>query len=82
MPWGIWKAGYSPFQATGCDNLILASPKGNILWTCDPAIAKQLLTLHSSFQVPIDLIKFYDIWGPTVGSVEGQEWKNHRRIIT
>ncbi|KAF2656520.1 cytochrome P450 [Lophiostoma macrostomum CBS 122681] len=53
---------------------------GNILWTCDPAIAKQLFTLHT-VQVPVDLIRFHDIWGPTVGSVEGQEWKNHRKII-
>ncbi|PVH97406.1 cytochrome P450 [Periconia macrospinosa] len=80
MPWSIWKAGYEPFEKAGQDSVFLATPKGNILWTCDPAIVKQLFTSHS-FQLPVDLLKFYDIWGPTIGSVEGQEWKTHRKVV-
>jgi cytochrome P450 len=60
---------------------MLATPNGNMLWTCDPAIIKQLFTLHS-VQVPVDMLRFYDIWGPTVGSVEGEEWKTHRKVVT
>lgn len=81
MPWSIWKAGYEPFEKAENDSIFLATPKGNILWTCDPAIVKQLFTLNS-YQVPVNLIKFYDIWGPTIGSVEGQEWKTHRKVVS
>lgn len=52
-----------------------------MLWTCDPAIVKQLFTVPT-VQLPVDVLRFYDIWGPTIGSVEGEEWKNHRKIIS
>ncbi|KAF2877678.1 cytochrome P450 [Massariosphaeria phaeospora] len=79
--WNIWKFGYEPFQAVGSDSLCLATPNGNMLWTCDTAIIKQLFTLHT-VQVPVKILKFYDIWGPTLGSVEGEEWKTHRKVVT
>lgn len=80
MPWNIWKAGYEPFDKAGSESLFLATPKGNILWTCDPVIVKQLFT-SQAFQLPVDQLKFYDIWGPTIGSVEGKEWKAHRKVV-
>ncbi|PVI03882.1 cytochrome P450 [Periconia macrospinosa] len=52
-----------------------------MMWTSDPAIIKQLFSLHT-VEVPVDMLRFYDIWGPTIGSVEGEEWKNHRKIVS
>jgi cytochrome P450 len=52
-----------------------------MLWTSDAAIIKQLFSLPT-VHVPVDMLRFYDIWGPTIGSVEGEEWKNHRKIVT
>lgn len=52
-----------------------------MLWTCDSSIIKQLFTQHT-VQVPVDMLRFYDIWGPTIGSVEGEEWKKHRKVVT
>jgi hypothetical protein len=51
------------------------------MWTCDAAIINQLFTLHT-VEIPVDILKFYDIWGPTIGSVKSEEWKNHRKIVT
>lgn len=80
--WNIWKAGHQPFEEVGSDSFSLATPDGNMLWTCDPSVVKQLLTQHDKSQLPVEIIKFYDLWGPTVGSVEGEEWKTHRKVIT
>ncbi|KAI9666049.1 MAG: hypothetical protein M1821_003984 [Bathelium mastoideum] len=80
--WNIWKAGYGPFHETRSDTFILATPTGNILWTCDPCVVKHVLTQHGKTQLPTDIMRFYDLWGPTVGSVEGDEWRNHRKVIT
>ena len=80
--WNIWKAGHKPFKEVNSDSFILATPTGNMLWTCDPAIVHQLFTQHDKVQVPVDMVKFYDLWGPTIASVEGDEWKTHRRVIT
>lgn len=60
---------------------MLATPTSNMMWTSDPAIIKQLLSLPT-VQVPVKMLRFYDIWGPTIGSVEGEEWKTHRKIVT
>lgn len=70
------------FEEVGDDSFILATPNGNMLWTCDPFVVNQLLIQHDKSQVPVDIIKFYDLWGPTVGSVEGDEWRTHRNVIT
>jgi cytochrome P450 len=77
----IWKYGYEPFREANSDTLFLATPTNNMMWTSDPAIIKQLFSLHT-IQVPVDMLRFYDIWGPTIGSVEGEEWTNHRKIVT
>jgi hypothetical protein len=52
-----------------------------MMWTSDLAIIKQLFSLHT-VQVSVDMLSFYDIWGPTIGSVEGREWMNHRKVVT
>lgn len=52
-----------------------------MLWTCDPLVIKQLFTLPT-VQVPVHMLRFYDIWGPTIGSVEGEEWKKHRKVVS
>ena len=80
--WSIWKAGHQPFEEVDSDTFVLATPSGNILWTCDAAVASQLFNQHSKSQLPINIFKFWNIWGPTVGSVEGDEWKTHRKVVT
>ena len=79
--WNIWKAGHQLFGEVGSDNFVLATPNGNTLWTSDPSVVRQLLIQHDKSLVPVEMIRFYDIWGPTVGSVEGEGSKNHRRVI-
>ena len=61
---------------------MLATPNGNILWTCDDAVIHQLFTLHPKVEQPIELVKFYDLWGPTISSVEGDQWKAHRKAVS
>ena len=79
--WNIWKFGHKPFQEAGTDTFVLATPQGNLLWTCDPSVCNQLETQHPKSQVAVELVKFFEVYGPTVGSVEGEEWKTHRKVI-
>ncbi|KAF2704360.1 cytochrome P450 [Pleomassaria siparia CBS 279.74] len=60
---------------------MLATPNGNMLWTCDPSIIKQLFTLQT-IRLPVDMFAFFDMFGPTLGSVDGDEWKVHRKVVT
>ena len=79
--WNIWKFGYKPFQEADTDTFVLATPQGNLLWTCDPSVCNQLETQHPKSQTAVEMVKFFEVYGPTVGSVEGDEWKTHRRVI-
>lgn len=74
--------GHLPFREAGSDTFMLSTAKGNTLWTCDHSVIHDLFTQHPKVQMPVDLLHFYDIWGPTVGSVEGEEWKVQRRVIS
>ena len=80
--WKIWKIGHQPFEDASSDNFVLATPNGNMLWTCDNAVIDQLFTLHPKVEQPIELVKFYDLWGPTISSVSGDQWKAHRRAVS
>ena len=53
-----------------------------MLWTCDNAVIDQLFTLHPKVEQPLELVRFYDLWGPTISSVSGEEWKAHRRAVS
>lgn len=80
--WRLWKFGHGPYEDAGSDSLMLATPNGNMLWSCDNTIISQLLNQWPKCGIPVELVKFYDLWGPTIGSVEGNEWHIHRRAIT
>ena len=80
--WNIWKFGYKPFQEVGSDAFILATPRGNLLWTCDPKFCNQFETQRLKSQLPVDMLKFFEIYGPAFGTVEGSEWKIYRRMLT
>lgn len=61
---------------------MLATPNGNMFWSCDNAIINQLFNAWPKCGVPLEIVQFFDIWGPTIGSVEGDEWKAHRKVVT
>ena len=52
-----------------------------MLWTADNAVIDQLFKKHPAVEQPIELVKFYDLWGPTIGSVSGEYWKAYRRAV-
>lgn len=37
---------------------------------------------HPNVDAPVEFLKFWDVWGPTLASVQGNEWKTHRRAVT
>lgn len=79
--WGIWTASYRPFEAVGSNTFILATPNGNMLWTCDPCVWEEVYTKQAKFPTPTDMVKFFDVYGQTLGSVEGNECRAHRKVM-
>lgn len=78
----LWKRGHTTFASVGSDTIILATPKGNMLWTADPSVISDIVQQHSKAQLPVESVQFFEIYGPAVGSREGDEWKTYRRVAT
>ena len=77
----IWRTGHKPFAEVGSDTFMLATPQANMLWTCDPTICHQLESPYPKFQKAVEMLKFVEVYGPNVISVEGTDWKRHRKVI-
>ncbi|KAG7000985.1 Cytochrome P450 3A9 [Fusarium oxysporum f. sp. conglutinans] len=80
--WKLWKLGHQAFDDVKCDTFILATPKGNMVWSADPQVISQLFEQTSIAKMPADLTQVYNIYGPNIGSSEGESWKKHRRVVT
>ena len=76
-----WHAGYTPFQEIGSDTIILVSPNGNTLTTCDPALTHHMFK-DTSFGKPIELMSLLNIFGPTVTGTDGPEARLYRKVTS
>jgi cytochrome P450 len=74
--------GHGPFREAGTDTFILATPSGNMLWSADDTIIRGLFEQHPKIDAPVEFLKFWNVWGPTIASVQGTEWKAHRKAVT
>ena len=50
--------------------------------TCDPDVCKQIFDRSTDFKTPVDTLFIYNIYGPTLGASEEDDWKRFRKVIT
>jgi cytochrome P450 len=54
-----------------------------MLWTCDIAVMQQLFAgTGKTTDIPSDHVQFFQLYGPNIGTTEGDEWRMHRRVVT
>ncbi|KAL8665783.1 MAG: hypothetical protein Q9202_001905 [Teloschistes flavicans] len=78
----VWHEGYRPFRILGYDTFIAVTPKGNILWTCDPEVIMQLSNRRRDFVKPVEMMEMLNMFGPTITATDGEESRTYRKIIT
>ena len=60
---------------------LIVSP-GQIFMSCSNAEANvQLTTRRRDFVKPVEIYAIVDIFGPSILTTEGEEWKRHRKIV-
>jgi len=74
-----WEYRFSPFSKLGT-TFIVVSPLRNTLMTADPDVITQITTRRNDFPKSIQLYKVLEIYGRNLLTVEGKEWRRHRRI--
>lgn len=58
------------------------SPKKILIWVATPSIINQIGQKRDLFPKPLDSYKILDIYGKSLVSLEGAEWKKHRKITS
>lgn len=75
----IWHEGYQPFAHLKTDNVLVVSPSGNILWTCDPESIQQFSKRSHDFVKPVEMMGMLNLYGPTVTATEGEQSRIYRK---
>lgn len=75
----IWHEGYEPFARLKSDNVIVVSPGGNVLWTCDPESIQQFSKRSHDFVKPVEMMGMLNLYGPTITATEGEESRMYRK---
>ncbi|KAH8815558.1 cytochrome P450 monooxygenase-like protein [Xylogone sp. PMI_703] len=60
---------------------MIASPFGTYLNIAHPDALAQAALKRGEFEKPIEVYSMIDIFGPSVVTTEGDEWKRHRKIV-
>ncbi|KAL8994188.1 MAG: hypothetical protein Q9188_007139 [Gyalolechia gomerana] len=76
----VWHEGHAPFAHLKTDNVIVVSPGGNILWTCDPESIHQFSKRSHDFVKPVEMMGMLNLYGPTITATEGEESRTYRKI--
>ncbi|PVH77170.1 cytochrome P450 [Cadophora sp. DSE1049] len=77
----IYSSRHAVYEAVGSDTFILATPVKNVLSTCDPAVIHQVFTRAKDFPPDLAPIKVLEVYGRSLVSTKGDEWKVHRRLV-
>ncbi|KAI9037555.1 cytochrome P450 monooxygenase [Aspergillus affinis] len=80
MPNWAFREKFSIYQEYGTC-FILVTPTGCELFVADRDAARDVLSRRNDFPKPIKLLGKLDVFGKNVSSVEGTEWKRHRRLV-
>ncbi|KAL1621699.1 hypothetical protein SLS56_009097 [Neofusicoccum ribis] len=57
-----------------------ATPGKLEIFTVDAAISDQVLTKKREFPKPFEVAQILDVYGPSLGSVDDENWARHRKI--
>jgi hypothetical protein len=75
-----WHYRYAPYKALGTDTIMIVSYSKNMIFTCDADVINQITTRRNDFPKPIEIYAIMDMYGKNVVTVEGAEWRRHRKI--
>jgi len=78
----FWDQQYGAFKNIGSDTFLVASPWGICIYTADADVISQITTRRNDFPKPIKIYKAVDIYGKNVVTLEGAEWRRHRKITS
>ena len=77
-----WTRRYEPFTWLGTDTFMTVSPERNVLYTADADVVNQITNRRNDFPKPLEVYGSLRIYGENVVTVEGHQWRHHRKIVS
>jgi cytochrome P450 len=74
-----WRENRQLFEHAGSHTIFLVSSDELMLLTADPDVIMQITTRRNDFPKPMEIYKGLAIYGENVVTVEGGDWKRHRK---
>lgn len=75
-----WSLKYSVFEKMGSDTILIVTPNQTMCLVADADVVIQVSTRRNDFPKPLGAYKILDIYGKNVVTMEGKEWRRHRKI--
>ena len=79
-PMCSWNHLYAFYEEQGTDTFLTVAPSQCKLWTGSPELITQITNRRNDFPKPIEVYKTIDIYGKNIVTLEGQHWREHRKI--
>ncbi|PQE02867.1 cytochrome P450 protein [Rutstroemia sp. NJR-2017a BBW] len=70
---------YKAHQELG-DAFILVTPGKNWLQLCNAETLADIFSRKAEFTRPTEMLEMLNVFGPNLGTTEGQQWQRHRKI--
>ena len=77
-----WKRRYEPFARVGADTFLAVSPGKITLNTAEASVIDQMTSRRHDFPKALEVYEMLQIFGNNVITVEGQDWRRHRKITS
>jgi len=78
----LWDNLYYLYRWAGADTILTVNAWGLMIYTAEPDVITQITTRRNDFPKPLRMYKILDIYGKSVISVEGKEWRKHRKVTS
>lgn len=62
------------------DAFVLVSPTMCLVMVAEPNAATEIFSKYKKWQRPKELYRVFDLFGPNVASVNGEDWQRHRKV--
>jgi hypothetical protein len=74
------KLGWQLHEELG-ESFIVVTPETNFFCTAEPEVISQICSEREKFPKPIEMYEMTDVYGKNVVTMEGAEWRRHRRVV-
>ena len=80
LDWG-WRRRYEAFASMGADTFLVVTPERIMMHVAEASVITQITARKTDFPKALEVYESLRVYGTNIVTVEGQEWRRHRKIV-